>query len=57
MVENMDEAVKTAYTLSDKKDTVLLSPACASWGMYPNYEVRGKDFKERVKFYGENSNS
>lgn len=57
MVENMDEAVKTAYELSEEGDTVLLSPACASWGMYPNYEVRGKDFKERVKFYGENSNN
>ena len=57
MVENMDEAVSLAYKLSEKGDTVLLSPACASWGMYPNYEVRGKDFKERVKFYGENSNN
>lgn len=55
MVENMDEAVKKSYELSENGDTVLLSPACASWGMYPNYEVRGKDFKERVKFYGENS--
>ncbi len=57
MVENMDEAVNLAFKLSDKGDTVLLSPACASWGMYPNYEVRGKDFKERVKFYGENTNN
>lgn len=57
MVENMDEAVNLAFKLSDKGDTVLLSPACASWGMYPNYEIRGKDFKERVKFYGENSNN
>lgn len=56
MVENMDSAVSLAYELSEKGDTVLLSPVCASWGMYPNYEVRGKDFKERVKFYGENSN-
>lgn len=54
MVENMDEAVKKSFELMESGDTVLLSPACASWGMYPNYEVRGKDFKERVKFYGEN---
>ncbi len=53
MVENMDEAVRLSYELSKNGDTVLLSPACASWGMYPNYEVRGRDFKERVKFYGE----
>ncbi|QSX07276.1 UDP-N-acetylmuramoyl-L-alanine--D-glutamate ligase [Sedimentibacter sp. zth1] len=56
MVETMDEAVRKSYELSEKGDTVLLSPACASWGMYLNYEVRGKDFKERVKFYGENTN-
>ncbi len=57
MVENMNEAVNLSYDISEEGDTVLLSPACASWGMYPNYEVRGKDFKERVKFYGENSNN
>lgn len=51
-VQNMDEAVKKCFELSNKGDNVVLSPACASWGMYPNYEVRGRDFKERVKYYG-----
>lgn len=54
-VENMDEAVQKCLELSNKGDNVVLSPACASWGMYPNYEVRGRDFKERVKYYGGNS--
>jgi len=47
-VQNMDEAVKKCFELSRTGDNVVLSPACASWGMYPNYEVRGLDFKERV---------
>ncbi len=51
-VENMDEAVRKCFELSVKGDAVLLSPACASWGMYDNYEIRGRDFKERVNFYG-----
>jgi len=51
-VQNMDEAVKKCFELSNNGDNVVLSPACASWGMYPNYEVRGRDFKERVKYYG-----
>jgi len=55
MVENMDEAVKKSFELATRGDSVLLSPACASWGMYPNYEVRGRDFKERVKYYGGHS--
>lgn len=51
-VQNMDEAVKLSFELAVPGDNVVLSPACASWGMYPNYEVRGRDFKERVKYYG-----
>lgn len=54
-VENMDAAVKKCFELSVSGDNVVLSPACASWGMYPNYEVRGRDFKERVSYYGGNS--
>jgi len=54
-VETMDEAVKKSFELAEEGDNVVLSPACASWGMYPNYEVRGRDFKERVNYYGRNS--
>ena len=54
-VKNMDEAVKKCYELSVTGDNVVLSPACASWDMYPNYEIRGKNFKERVNYYGGNS--
>jgi len=51
-VENMDDAVKKCFEISVEGDNVVLSPACASWGMYPNYEVRGRDFKGRVNYYG-----
>ncbi len=54
-VNTMDEAVKKSFELAVEGDNVLLSPACASWGMYPNYEVRGRDFKERVNYYGGNN--
>ena len=54
-VSNMDEAVRKCIELSVEGDNVVLSPACASWGMYPNYEVRGRDFKERVNYYGGSS--
>ncbi|MBC8590713.1 UDP-N-acetylmuramoyl-L-alanine--D-glutamate ligase [Wansuia hejianensis] len=47
-VKDMKEAVKVAYDLSEKGDNILLSPACASWGMYKNFEVRGRAFKEAV---------
>lgn len=46
--EDMDEAVKAAASYADEGDYVLLSPACASWGMFENFEVRGKVFKSCV---------
>ena len=45
----MDEAVKKAYYLATKGDTVLLSPACASFDLFENYEDRGWQFKGAVK--------
>lgn len=48
LVDNMNQAVEKANELSEKNDTVLLSPASASWGMYNNYEERGNEFKELV---------
>jgi UDP-N-acetylmuramoylalanine--D-glutamate ligase len=47
-VESMEEAVNYAAQKAEDGDAVLLSPACASWGMFPNYEVRGDIFKECV---------
>jgi UDP-N-acetylmuramoylalanine--D-glutamate ligase len=44
--DNMQEAVKTAYYLAVNGDTVLLSPACASFDLFENYEDRGWQFKK-----------
>lgn len=46
--DSLQEAVDICYENAENGDAVLLSPACASWGMFPNYEVRGKMFKEMV---------
>jgi UDP-N-acetylmuramoylalanine--D-glutamate ligase len=43
------EAVHTAFRLANKGDVVLLSPACASFDLFRNYEDRGKQFKEAVR--------
>ncbi|MDU5504774.1 MAG: UDP-N-acetylmuramoyl-L-alanine--D-glutamate ligase [Anaerococcus vaginalis] len=48
MVDNMKEAVDKSFEIMKDFDTVLLSPASASWGMYDNYMQRGDDFKNRV---------
>ena len=50
-VSSMDEAVKKAYELGEPGDVVLLSPACASWDMYPSFEVRGEHFKSCLETY------
>ena len=44
-----EEAVKVAYKLSQPGDTVLLSPACASFDLFENYEDRGRQFKNAVR--------
>ena len=51
MVEthSMEDAVKVAYRLSKKGDNVLLSPACASFDLFENYEDRGRQFKNAVR--------
>ncbi len=51
MVETyaMEEAVKVAYKIAERGDTVLLSPACASFDLFENYEDRGHQFKEAIK--------
>lgn len=46
--ETFEGAIQYCYEYAQSGDAVLLSPACASWGMFPNYEVRGKMFKEIV---------
>ena len=45
----MDEAVKVAYKIAERGDAVLLSPACASFDLFDNYEDRGNQFKENIK--------
>ncbi|MGO1470044.1 MAG: UDP-N-acetylmuramoyl-L-alanine--D-glutamate ligase, partial [Tissierella sp.] len=53
LAKDMEKAVNLAYSLSEKGDNILLSPACASWGMFKNFEERGKIFKQIVDRLGE----
>lgn len=46
---DMNEAVRIAYKLGEKGDSVLLSPACASFDLFENYEDRGRQFKNAVR--------
>jgi|694.fasta_scaffold00468_7 UDP-N-acetylmuramoylalanine--D-glutamate ligase len=47
--QSAEEAVHTAFRIATKGDTVLLSPACASFDLFKNYEDRGQQFKKAVK--------
>lgn len=49
LADNLEEAVKICAAKANPGDAVLLSPACASWGQFDNYEQRGDMFKEYVR--------
>mgnify|MGYP000545820812 CR=1 FL=1 len=47
--EDLQEAVQVCASYANPGDNVLLSPACASWGQFKNFEERGRKFKEFVR--------
>lgn len=49
LCDSLEEAIDVCYENAVAGDAVLLSPACASWGMFKNYEERGRVFKEYVR--------
>ena len=48
VVDTLEEATKFAYNISSVGDTILLSPACASWDQFDDFEKRGEKFKETI---------
>jgi len=48
-VRSMEDAVNEAYKMTGSGDTVLLSPCCASFDLFKNYEDRGRQFKACVR--------
>ena len=49
ILKDMEACVREAYRIAEPGDTVLLSPACASWDMYTSFEQRGNHFKSCVR--------
>ena len=48
-VSSMNDAVRMAQRMAEKGDAVLLSPACASFDLFDDYEDRGRQFKQAVQ--------
>jgi UDP-N-acetylmuramoylalanine--D-glutamate ligase len=48
-VDSLDAAVQTAYNTAKEGETVLLSPCCASFDLFKNYEDRGEQFAKAVR--------
>ena len=48
-VQSMEDAVNAAYQMANDGETVLLSPCCASFDLFQNYEDRGRQFKKCVR--------
>ena len=48
LVNSMQNSVREAYSKAESGYTILLSPACASWDQYDNFEIRGCEFKDEV---------
>ncbi|MDR2429225.1 MAG: hypothetical protein LBD62_05400 [Candidatus Margulisbacteria bacterium] len=55
LVRDYDEAVRESFRAARRGDLILLSPACASWDMFQNFEERGQYFKELVRKYAPQS--